>query len=154
MKIHSETHVITDAVTHTAVPICRPLLIRQGAIAIESVIWSIDQLGVTVDAWHSLALTVNPDWERDLVGIGPFQEGQIGHCYWNTQINNAYGMERDCLTKQIFLHNLLLPGRIRWISLKNYATPETAGVEVYYHEVDMGRQELDILNRKFGRYRR
>lgn len=155
MRIDEEVSRLTDTITVPAspVPVVRPLNLRAGgAVAIESVIWTIDRITASVDWWWAGAISTNPEWERDLVGIGPFVENNYALAYWWHDVWNGISAW-DFMTRQLWLHNIILPGRLRWMSLGTLPS-NTAQIEVYYHAVDMERGELDHLNAKYGKYRR
>lgn len=154
MIINSETNLITSELTVEAspVPMCQPLKVSENPIAIESVIWTIDRAIASADWWMAAMLSHNPEWERDLVGVGAFVEGMYARCYWYNDTYNAVS-NFDVLTRQIYLHNYVVPGRIRFLLLTNQPSV-TLGMELYYHEVKMGRAEMDSLNVKYGKYRR
>lgn len=159
-KIYPEIHVMDIIeVEELAQAIQMRAAIGFDAISVESVIYTRESLGVTNDYWFEMGLSPNPDWRRSMIGFTAHAEPLLARWFVSTRgLGVTQVSHHRDLTKQIFMHGLILPTILTLIHISDLVSvddiSQTLTCEVYYHGVSMERDELVALNNRWGRVRR
>ncbi len=126
-------------------------------------LWAIHHymlnLGVTIGAqvtWAS-ALSSNPNHEGDLglVVVDFLGDAALYGTSLRNEIDSGTSISRDVVTQIVPLYGLIRPRRQIWVlCLEDLLGNRGFGIEIYYSEIPMPRQDVITANRKYGKHRR
>lgn len=127
------------------------------AVSLVSMKTTIEVMTASTAGFVGCALSRNPEHELDPPGaIDEFflDESLYARTAWATSYSGT-GVSVWSATKEIDLHGIIVPNRqihIAMIINGSNATGLTS--EIYFRNVELSRQETDLLNITWGKYRR
>lgn len=128
------------------------------AIMLDSIHVTIETLPSNETCFVGVALSRNPGHELNPPGeIAAYfaDESLYARCAW---INLPVGTSFDSAmlaTRIIPMHDLIVPSR-QIATLTQIIAAMSIGIvmEIYYHEVKLSREEANLMNLTWGKYRR
>lgn len=126
-------------------------------VSLIAIHWAIEGMGSGGAEFMGCALSRNPEHELappDEIAEWVTDESLYGRGQWYTVQATAAGFENFPGIQVVPMHDIVVPNRQICVNINiSYGSFGIVG-EIYFKEVKLTRQEADLMNITWGKYRR